>query len=69
MPAITLALAATNEQHHVYWRAITEVATPLGSRLVYTGGPWYWVHASYSYVLMAIGTLILVRGLRRFPPP
>ncbi len=69
VPAITLALAATNEQHHVYWRAITEVATPLGSRLVYTGGPRYWVHASYSYVLMAIGTLILVRGLRRFPPP
>ncbi len=46
VPAIALALAATNEQHHVYWRAITEVATPLGSRLVYTGGPRYWVHAS-----------------------
>ena len=69
VPAITLALAATNEQHEVYWRAITEVATPQGTRLIYTGGPWYWVHAAYSYALMAIGTLILVRGLRRFPPP
>lgn len=69
VPAITLVLAATNEYHHVYWAAITEVATPLGSRLVYTGGPWYWVHVAYSYLLMASGTLILVRGLRQFPPP
>ena len=69
VPAITLVLAATNEYHHVYWAAITEVATPLGTRLVYTGGPWYWVHVAYSYLLMAFGTLILVRGLRRFPPP
>ena len=69
IPAITLTLAATNDQHHAYWTAITEVATPAGTRLIYTGGTWYWVHAGYSYLLMAIGTGILVRGLRRFPPP
>lgn len=69
VPLITLVLAATNERHYVYWSAITAVATPAGTRLVYTGGPWYWVHAAYSYLLMAIGTLMLVRGLRRFPPP
>lgn len=69
IPVITLTLAATNDQHHAYWTAITEVDTPAGTRLIYTGGTWYWVHAGYSYLLMAIGIWILVRGLRRFPPP
>lgn len=69
VPVITLALAATNETHHAYWTAITEADSPVGTRLIYTGGTWYWIHVAYSYVLMAIGTMILVRGLRRFPPP
>jgi PAS domain S-box-containing protein len=69
VPAITFALALTNEQHWFYWSAIDEVRTVAGVRLVYTGGPWYWINAIYSYFLVLIGTLILVRGLRRFPPP
>ncbi|MDP3716325.1 MAG: histidine kinase N-terminal 7TM domain-containing protein [Acidobacteriota bacterium] len=69
VPVITLALAATNDWHHAYWTAITEVATASGTRLIYTGATWYWVNAGYNYVMMAIGTWILVRGLRRFPPP
>ncbi|HYE87999.1 MAG TPA: histidine kinase N-terminal 7TM domain-containing protein [Vicinamibacterales bacterium] len=69
IPAITLLLAATNEWHHLYWSAITPVATPVGRRLIYSGAPWYWVHAGYSYLLILIGTGALVRALRRFPPP
>lgn len=69
VPVGTLLLAATNEQHQFYWSAITQVSTPVGTRLVYTGGPWYWVHATYSYFLILLGTATLVRGLRRFPPP
>ena len=69
VPAITFVLALTNEQHAFYWSAIDDVQTAAGTRLIYTGGPWYWIHAIYSYFLVLIGTLILVRGLRRFPPP
>jgi len=69
VPAITFALALTNEQHWFYWSSIREVQIADGTRLIYTGGPWYWIHAIYSYFLVLIGTLILVRGLRRFPPP
>jgi PAS domain S-box-containing protein len=68
VPVATFALAATNEQHHFYWAAITEVTAGAGTRLVYEGGPWYWVHVTYSYFLILVGTLLLVRGLRRFPP-
>ena len=68
-PLVTFVLVLTNEQHQLHWAAIEEVQTSLGSRLVYRPGPWYWVHVTYSYFLVLIGTLLLVRGLRRFPPP
>ena len=43
--------------------------TAFGSRLVYTAGPWYWVHVIYSYSLvLLVGTMLLARGVRRFPP-
>ena len=69
VPAATLVLALTNEQHWFHWSAIEEFRTIDGTRLIYTAGPWYWIHVAYSYALILIGTLILVRGLRRFPPP
>ena len=69
VPAITLLLTLTNEQHFFHWSAIEEVQTVAGTRLVYTAGPWYWIHAIYSYALVLIGTLILMGGMRRFPPP
>lgn len=69
VPAITVLVVATNDQHHFYWSSIDEVMTPIGRRLVYRGGPWYWVNVIYSYFLILIGTATLVRGLRRFPPP
>jgi signal transduction histidine kinase len=69
IPIVTMLLVLTNEQHGLHWATIDQVETPLGRRLIYRGGTWYWVHASYSYVLILIGTATLVRGLRRFPPP
>jgi hypothetical protein len=69
VPVLTMVLVATNEQHRLHWTAIEEVMTPLGRRLIYRGGAWYWLHASYSYFLVLLGTITLVRGLRRFPPP
>jgi PAS domain S-box-containing protein len=69
IPALTFVLAATNEQHQLHWAAIEEIQTSMGTRLVYRAGPWYWVHVVYSYGLMLVGTMLLARGLRRFPPP
>jgi signal transduction histidine kinase len=69
VPAITFLLVLTNEQHGLHWAEIETVETPMGARLVYRGGPWYWVHVTYSYLLVLVGTMILVRSLRRFPPP
>jgi signal transduction histidine kinase len=69
VPAITLAAAFSNESHHLLWASISPATTSLGTRLVYSGGPWYWVHVVYNYSLIIVGALTLMRGLRRSPPP
>jgi len=30
-------------------------------------GPWFWVHAVYSYIFILLGIVLLVGSLRRFP--
>ena len=69
IPVITVILVATNERHRLHWASIVPVVTPYGIRLQYTGGPWYWVNAGYTYLLMATATIMVVVGLRRAPPP
>ena len=69
LPAASLAAALTNEQHGLMWREIVPVEAWWGRGLVYAQGPMYWIHLAYTYALMAIGTGMLVVGLRTFPPP
>lgn len=60
IPALTLALVLTNEWHHVVWRSIELVAVSPLARLEIEYGPWFWVHAGYSYLAMALGSVLLV---------
>ncbi len=65
IPVITLLLALTNEHHHLMWRTYTvyDYGNFHLSRAQY--GWWFWVHAAYSYLLLLIGSLPLMRqGLR-----
>jgi PAS domain S-box-containing protein len=62
VPILTVALAWTNELHHILW---TEVGVASGtgrSVLVTRGGDWFWVHTGYSYGLLALGTFYMLRG-------
>jgi PAS domain S-box-containing protein len=69
VPAATLVIAITNDAHQLLWSSVSSVDTPVGPRLVYGRGPWYWVHVGYSYALIAVGTVSLVKILREAPPP
>jgi signal transduction histidine kinase len=66
IPVITVALAATNEWHHAVW---SSVVINTEGRAVYSYGPWFWVSAAYSYVLLAAGSFLIVRRAWRFPAP
>jgi signal transduction histidine kinase len=60
VPAITVLLNASNERLHLLYYADVHLDTtgpfPL---LAITPGPWYWVHAGYSYLCVLGGALVL----------
>jgi signal transduction histidine kinase len=66
VPAITVAAAVTNGWHQAMWTSVT--LTPQGLA-IWAHGWWFWVAAAYNYALLAAGTVVLARVLRRSPPP
>jgi signal transduction histidine kinase len=65
VPAITVAMAATNEWHLAIWPMIS--IEPNGGT-IYAHGWWFWTAASFNYAVMGAGTVLLARSLRRSPP-
>jgi len=66
IPAVTFALAATNELHGLLWPDIYLKQNRLaGVFAFYEHGPWYWVTVTYSYVFLGIGTVMLLFSLFR----
>ncbi len=61
IPAITVALAWTNDSHHLIW---SSYAVPL---LESPFGRWYPVHATYAYCLLLASAILFVRALVRWP--
>ncbi|MBN1979747.1 MAG: GAF domain-containing protein [Anaerolineae bacterium] len=62
-PVVTLLLVWTNEFHRQIWQS-TELRTsgsfPMLNIIEY--GAFFWLHAAYSYVLLALGTWLLARA-------
>lgn len=67
IPGIVFLLAATNELHHLIWTRIAPVSDDPGAFLVYTHGIGAWLNMSYSYALLALGTIFLLRTIFRSP--
>jgi signal transduction histidine kinase len=66
IPIVTVVMAFTNGWHRLLW---SEVRPVEGGRLEYVHGPWFWIALIHNYASLAIGTVLLVRALRRFPMP
>ncbi len=64
-PALTLALVWTNDVHHLVWASmdVSPPGEPFSVHFHY--GIWFWVHAVYSYLLLAAGTGLSLRALLR----
>ncbi len=67
VPLITLGLAVTNEWHGLIWSGFSP--SPVGRNLlIYEHGVGYWIGVvGYSYLIMLIGTVLLVWAVVRFP--
>jgi diguanylate cyclase (GGDEF)-like protein/PAS domain S-box-containing protein len=69
LPVATLVVAWTNPIHHWLWSEVTfsTTAGPLPD-LIVERGPWFWIgHFAYSWVLILLGTLILLHQLVAAP--
>jgi signal transduction histidine kinase len=64
VPALTMAVAFTNDWHHALWPTVTLTAD---GAAIYAHGWWFWVATGVNYVFMILGSLGLVRALRRSP--
>jgi len=68
VPLVTILLMATNEWHHLYYHAAR--LTNLGGAVtvVPEPGPAYWLHATYSYLVIAAGLAAIIRTVRSAGP-
>ena len=60
IPVATLAVAWTSQWHHWLWKEIL-VPDPVTNAGVYVYGWWFWILAAQSYILLALGTVIVLR--------
>jgi signal transduction histidine kinase len=61
IPLITLGLAWTNPLHQLVWARIDLTPAALPVVAIYHHGFWFWIFATYSYVLVITGSVLLIR--------
>ncbi len=69
MPLTTLAMVWTNDRHGLFRSEVYLVNTGSFVVLEATLGSFFWVHTAYSYLLLLLGTFLLLRNLLRMSPP
>jgi PAS domain S-box-containing protein len=67
IPVTTLLIIRTNESHRLFWTQSTLSSEGGFSLLNNINGSWFWVHAWYSYILIMVGLVLIVRALSRWP--
>ncbi len=58
---ITLIIVWTNEYHHLFYPALYWDGTKELAKFTYDYGPLFYINAAYTYVLLALGTLLLIK--------
>ena len=64
MPAITVLMVFTNEWHHLIWQSVEIVMLPTGPDTFYVHGLFFWLSTAYNYLLLVVGTVLLLETLR-----
>lgn len=67
IPVASLGIAWTSQWHRWLWKEIV-VPDPVSNVGVYVYGWWFWVLAVQSYILLAFGTVIVLRTAAKVLP-
>ena len=65
VPLITLILAFTTERHGLIWEDVQIRTVGAFSALEITHGFWFWIYLGYSYILLVVGTIFILRSFTR----
>jgi hypothetical protein len=65
LPLITLILAFTTERHGLIWKDVQIRTVGTFSALDITHGFWFWINLGYSYILLVVGTIFILRSFNR----
>lgn len=61
VPVLTVVLVWTNHVHNLFWMTV-DTATRAGIVVIDSSfGLWFWVLTAYSYLLLAVGTALIIR--------
>jgi signal transduction histidine kinase len=63
VPVITIALVWSNNWHHLMWSDEHLVTSGAFIVTAKTYGPFFWVAITYSYILVIIAAIVLIRRL------
>ena len=65
IPAITLALAITNEYHHLVWSGFSAIS-PNSNMMEFHHGIWFWFgYMGYNYLILLMATIFLFNFIIR----
>jgi PAS domain S-box-containing protein len=67
VPLWALAMVWTNDLHQLFRTEVHLMDIGSYKILVTTLGPAFWAHALYSYLLLGLGTFLLLRNILRMP--
>lgn len=65
VPALVLLSAFTNELHHFQWKSYTLKESIAGAVVLYGSGPGVYLIAIYSYLLLTVSYVFLIRHFYR----
>ncbi|HWQ19326.1 MAG TPA: histidine kinase N-terminal 7TM domain-containing protein [Methanotrichaceae archaeon] len=63
IPATTVILAWTNSIHGLIRQNVSLDTGGPFLAIARTHGPWFWVHVGFSYLMLILGSLVLIRML------
>lgn len=67
-PVVSLLMAWTNDYHHLYFSSLPAIEEQGFTIIEFLRGPGYYANVVYSYIILAIGFLLLCRGALRSSP-
>lgn len=67
VPFVSIVMAYTSGFQNALWTKVTLTTTWAGTTAIYSHGPWYWVEVVYSYSLVLIAIVLLVRAVFKMP--